>query len=140
MTWIDALPLAELVAKGKALVRHAGQRSCSCIASAARSRAPTAVHTRAIRCAKVRWLMAACLPAIGTNGNSIWRPVQRSSAGRRQAALAGIARALEGTDQQRLARETARLVHIGGDPADAVAVAVAWLAERLEFGTTHAIA
>jgi hypothetical protein len=59
---------------------------------------------------------------------------------RRQAALAGVEKALEDTDQQRLVRETARLVQIGADPAEAVGVGVAWLAERLEFGTTHAIA
>ena len=37
-------------------------------------------------------------------------------------------------------RETARLVRLGTDPAEAVAIAVSWVAERLEFGTTHAIA
>ena len=110
--------------------------------------------------------MAACSPATGTIGSSIWFPAQRSSAATNcgatrfawrpatfgwtlphpipssggSAALAGVEKALEDTDQQRLVRETARLVHIGADPADAVAVAVAWLAERLEFGTTHAIA
>ena len=59
---------------------------------------------------------------------------------RRQSALRGVAKALEDGDQQRLVRETARLVRLGTDPAEAVAIAVSWVAERLEFGTTHAIA
>jgi hypothetical protein len=37
-------------------------------------------------------------------------------------------------------REVARLARLGGDPADAVRAAIAWAGERLEFGTTHAIA
>jgi nitrite reductase/ring-hydroxylating ferredoxin subunit len=54
--------------------------------------------------------------------------------------LAGLGKALEDEDQQRLVRETARLMRLGADPAEAVAAAVAWCAERLEFGTTHALA
>jgi len=37
-------------------------------------------------------------------------------------------------------REAARLTRLGADPVDAVRRAVAWVAKRLEFGTTHAIA
>ncbi len=58
----------------------------------------------------------------------------------RKAALRGIEEALSDADQQRLVRETARLTRFGADPLDAVRVAIAWVAERLERGTTHAIA
>ncbi len=59
---------------------------------------------------------------------------------RREAILAAVAAALDDQDEPRLARETARLVRIGADPLDAVRRAVAWGAERLEFGMTHAFA
>jgi nitrite reductase/ring-hydroxylating ferredoxin subunit len=59
---------------------------------------------------------------------------------RRQQVLAGLPRALQDNDAQRLVREAARLAGIGADPLDAVRAAVAWCAERLEFGTTHALA
>ena len=59
---------------------------------------------------------------------------------RRQQILAGLPRALQDNDVQRLVREAARLSGIGADPLDALREAVAWSAERLEFGTTHALA
>jgi hypothetical protein len=43
-------------------------------------------------------------------------------------------------DQQRLLREVARLTRLGADPLDAVRRAVLWSTDRLEFGTTHALA
>ena len=55
-------------------------------------------------------------------------------------ALDGIATALDDADQQRLLRETARLELAGGDPLEAVRAALAWVAPRLQYGTTHAIA
>ena len=58
---------------------------------------------------------------------------------RREAILAGVLRGLDDLDQQRLVRETARLVQSHADPADAVRAAIVWSAERLEFGMTHAI-
>jgi hypothetical protein len=58
----------------------------------------------------------------------------------RAKVLAGLPKALEDVDQQRLVREVARLAQIGADPVDAVRSTVAWAAERLEFGTTHAVA
>ena len=43
-------------------------------------------------------------------------------------------------DYQRLARELARLTRTGGDPEAAVAAAIGWSHDRLEFGWTHAYA
>jgi hypothetical protein len=58
---------------------------------------------------------------------------------RRRRVLAGLRQALEDEDQDRLVRETARLMSISqGD--EAVLAAVDWAADRLEFGTTHAFA
>ena len=54
--------------------------------------------------------------------------------------LANIEQALERADEQRLVRETARLVRLGADPLDAVRTAIAWAPERMEFGMTHALA
>lgn len=58
----------------------------------------------------------------------------------REEILAGVTQALEDADQQRLVRETARLSRLGADPVLAIRRALAWVAERLEFGTSHAIA
>jgi nitrite reductase/ring-hydroxylating ferredoxin subunit len=60
-------------------------------------------------------------------------------AARHAEILAGVVRGLDDLDQQRLVRETARLIQLSADPVDAVRTAISWSAERLEFGTTHAI-
>ncbi len=59
---------------------------------------------------------------------------------RQSEILAALAQALEVTDESRLLSEAVRLEKLGADPVDAVRCAIPWLAERLEFGTTHAIA
>lgn len=55
-------------------------------------------------------------------------------------AVNGITAGLDDADQQRLLRETVRLEKAGGVRAEAVRVAIEWLAPRLKYGTTHAIA
>jgi nitrite reductase/ring-hydroxylating ferredoxin subunit len=59
---------------------------------------------------------------------------------RRARILAGIRRALEDEDQERMVRESARLISLSRDAGEAVATAIAWAADKLEFGTTHALA
>jgi nitrite reductase/ring-hydroxylating ferredoxin subunit len=59
---------------------------------------------------------------------------------RRKEILADLEQALEDKDQPRLVRETARLERLGADPLDVVRRAMAWVAKRLEFGASHAIA
>ncbi len=166
MTWINALPLAELAAQGTALVRHAGQQILllhsergvfACANRCPHEGYPLSEGSLADGCVLTcnwhNWKFDLVSGATLVGGDQLRRYPVRLEAGhvwldvappdpeqRRRAALAGVEKALEDTDQQRLVRETARLVHIGADPADAVAVGVAWLAERLEFGTTHAIA
>ncbi len=59
---------------------------------------------------------------------------------RQTEVLAGLRRALADADEARLVREAARLERLPGGELEAVRAAIAWAAERLEFGTTHAIA
>jgi nitrite reductase/ring-hydroxylating ferredoxin subunit len=166
MTWIDALPLAELAAKGTTVVRHDGRQILllhsergvfACTNRCPHEGYPLSEGSLADGCVLTcnwhNWKFDLASGATLVGGDRLRRYPVRLEAGRvwvdvtppdphqrRQAALAGVEKALEDTDHQRLVRETARLVQIGADPANAVAVGVAWLAERLEFGTTHAIA
>ncbi|MBI3706217.1 MAG: Rieske (2Fe-2S) protein [Proteobacteria bacterium] len=66
--------------------------------------------------------------------------VEPPLAERRAAILQGFAQALEDNNYEHLAREIARLDHIGADPLDAVRAAIIWAHDRLEFGWTHAFA
>ena len=59
---------------------------------------------------------------------------------RRDAIMRNLREAVDDNDYTRMAREVARLVRAGGDAIAAVAAAVAWSHERLEFGMTHAYA
>ncbi len=63
---------------------------------------------------------------------------------RAAAALSGLRAAFERHDRFReyehMARELARFMKAGGDPLEAVRQAVHWAHDRLEFGTSHAVA
>lgn len=59
---------------------------------------------------------------------------------RRAAALAALDEAYADDDYTRMARELARLEHAGGDVLEAVRAALVRAHDRLEFGTSHAIA
>jgi nitrite reductase/ring-hydroxylating ferredoxin subunit len=59
---------------------------------------------------------------------------------RRARALAGMLRAMAEEDQARIVREAARQMRLGADLALPLTAAIGWAAERLEFGTGHAIA
>ena len=59
---------------------------------------------------------------------------------RRDEALTNLRNALEEHQYDRMAREVARLMRLGGDPLDALRVAIRWSHDRFEFGTTHAYA
>jgi nitrite reductase/ring-hydroxylating ferredoxin subunit len=166
MTWIDALPLTELAARGKAIVRHDGRQILllhsdrgvfACANRCPHEGYPLSEGSLADGCVLTcnwhNWKFDLLSGATLVGGDQLRRYPVRLEADRvwldvtppdpeqrRQAALAGVVKALEDADEQRLVRETARLVRIGADPMQAVTTAVAWLAERLEFGTTHAIA
>ena len=57
---------------------------------------------------------------------------------RRAAALENLSRCFRRHEYDRMAREISRLQLAGGDPLDALRGAIAWTAERFEFGSTHA--
>jgi len=59
---------------------------------------------------------------------------------RRTKIMADLETAFRDHDYERLARELARLVQIGADPTQAVAAAIGWSHDRMEFGWTHAYA
>ena len=56
----------------------------------------------------------------------------------RAKAVAGLGEAFGEHDYERLARELARFVRAGGDPATALSMAFAWAKDGFEFGMTHA--
>ena len=58
----------------------------------------------------------------------------------RAAILASLREACEDNAYERIAREIARLHRLGADPLDALRDTIAWSAERMEFGWTHACA
>ena len=58
----------------------------------------------------------------------------------RREVLRGLRTAFDERDFGRICREIARLDYEGLDPLDAVRSAVEWSHDRLEFGTTHAMA
>ena len=59
---------------------------------------------------------------------------------KRAAIMANLRDAFDDHEYDRIAREIARLRLAGGDPTEAVAEAILWSHDRLEFGWTHAYA
>jgi nitrite reductase/ring-hydroxylating ferredoxin subunit len=167
MSWIEALPLDTLEAKGKAVVRHAGRqilvlKGHDGIIHALPNRCPHEGYPLSegvltdgcvLTCNWHNWKFDLESGETLVGGDKLLRYPVRVEAGmvlldvtppdpaeRRDRILATLDTALADADQQRLVREAARLDVIGADPLDAVRVALDWTAERLRFGTTHAIA
>jgi nitrite reductase/ring-hydroxylating ferredoxin subunit len=166
MNWTDVMSLADLAERGNAVVRHAGRQILlthseagvfACVNRCPHEGYPLSEGTLTEGCVLTcnwhNWKFDLRSGATLVGGDRLTRFPVRLAAGRvlldlappdpaerRAEILAGVARGLEDLDQQRLVRETARLIQIGADPADAVRTAIGWAAERLEFGTTHAIA
>ena len=166
MTWTDAMSAETLAAKGKAVVRHSGAQVLLIHSPrglfACANRCPHEGYPLlegvltdgcVLTCNWHNWKYDLLTGETLVGGDKLRRYPVRVEAGRvlvdlspepaaarRDRALAGIRKALGDEDQQRLVREAARLMRLGLDPAVAVGEAVAWAAERLEFGTQHAIA
>ena len=166
MAWIDALSAAELEAKGKAVVRHDGRQflvlRTPAGVFACTNRCPhegyplsegVLTEDRVLTCNWHNWKfdLASGETLVGGDrlphfpvrirDGRVWLDIAPPDpAERRRAVLAALPKALEDVDQQRLVREVARLACIGADPLDAIRCAVDWAADRLEFGTTHAVA
>jgi nitrite reductase/ring-hydroxylating ferredoxin subunit len=164
--WVDVLSASELAAKRKAVVRVGGRQllilQSDAGVAACPNRCPHEGYPLSegdlspagtLRCNWHNWTFDLASGATLVGGDPLRRfpvkiengrvwvaPLEPDRAERRAHVVAGLAAALDDADQQRLVRETARLMHAGADPVDAVRAGVAWIAERLPFGTTHAIA
>jgi len=66
--------------------------------------------------------------------------VEPSSADVAAKALRGLRLGFDRHEYDRMAREIARLMHVGADPLDAVRKTIEWTYENFEYGMTHAVA
>ncbi|MSP50633.1 MAG: hypothetical protein EXQ95_15080 [Alphaproteobacteria bacterium] len=77
--------------------------------------------------------------ATKVDAGAVWVDIVEAPPAERQArALINLREAFDDETYDRIARELARFSKAGGDPVKAVAHAVGWSHDRLEFGTTHA--
>ncbi len=164
--WEDAISLAELKSRSKVVVRRYG-RQILLVASetgvyACANRCPhegyplsegVLTDGSVLTCNWHNWKfdLESSRTIVGgdrlrrfdvriENGRVLIDLTPEDPAQRRAEILAGLARALEDADEARLLRETARLAREPEGELEAVRSAILWAAERLEFGTTHAIA
>jgi nitrite reductase/ring-hydroxylating ferredoxin subunit len=167
MDWVDLIGLAELQAKGKVVARQGGRQILliatpggvhACVNRCPHQGYPLSEGVLSdggcvLTCNWHNWKFDLKDGRTLVGGDRLRRFPVRIDAGRvlvdlspenpvarRQRVLAGVARALEDQDQERLVRECARLASLPGGMIGAVTTAVAWAASRLEFGTTHAFA
>ncbi|HEV3177146.1 MAG TPA: Rieske (2Fe-2S) protein [Stellaceae bacterium] len=166
MTWIDALSAVELEAKGKAVVRHEGRQVLvmrtpkgifACTNRCPHEGYPLSegvlTEGHVLTCNWHNWKFDLASGKTLVGGDRLPHVPVEIREGRvwldiaapdpeaiRAKVLAALPKALEDVDQQRLVREVARLAQISADPVDAIRSAVDWAADRLEFGTTHAVA
>ena len=165
MRWTDVMSQDELMAQGKAVIRHGGRQillvhsdagTFACVNRCPHEGYPLSEGTLSEGCVLTcnwhNWKFNLASGATLVGGDRLTRYPVRLDAGRvwldlappdpaerHKEIIAGVVRGLEDLDQQRLVRETARLAQLHADPADAVRRAFVWAADRLEFGTTHAI-
>lgn len=165
MAWTDVISADQLAAKGKAVIRHQGlqvllvQSDAGLFAAA--NRCPHEGYPLSegvltdgcvLTCNWHNWKFDLASGETLVGGDRLRRFPARVEAGRvlvdltpepadavRRRALAGLRRALDDEDQDRLVREAARLMRLGVDPAEPITEAIAWAAERQEFGAQHAI-
>lgn len=73
-------------------------------------------------------------------GNEVWLDIAEPPVEiRRAGVMASLQSAFDDEDYERIARDLARLAELG-DPREAVAAAIQWSWQRLEYGWTHAYA
>jgi nitrite reductase/ring-hydroxylating ferredoxin subunit len=166
MAWVDVAPLEKLKAQTKLVVRHKGRQILLILTEgglyACANRCPHEGYPLSegvltggcvLTCNWHNWKFDLESGETLVGGDELRRFPVRLEGDRvlvdivepdpavvRERIMAGLVQALEDEDQQRLVRETARLAQLGADPAEAVAAAIAWSADRLEFGATHAMA
>jgi nitrite reductase/ring-hydroxylating ferredoxin subunit len=166
MAWTDLLWLTDLDRTGRSVIRHEGRqilvlRTSSGIA-ALPNRCPHEgypLSEGSLSCGSVltcnwhNWKFDLASGETLVGGDRLIRYPVRVEGGKvlvdlappdpaasRESIRGNLEAALARVDEQRLVRETARLARLGADPVDAVRTAILWAADRLEFGTTHAIA
>ena len=165
MSWTNVMSLAELKEKGKVVVLHDGRQillvhgeagTFACVNRCPHEGYPLSEGTLTEGCVLTcnwhNWKFNLSSGATLVGGDRLTRfPVRIDTdrvildltppdpAKRHAEIIAGVVRGLEDLDQQRLVRETARLVRLPADPVDSVRAAIDWCAERLEFGMTHAL-
>jgi nitrite reductase/ring-hydroxylating ferredoxin subunit len=168
MAWVDVADAADLAQRGKLVVRHEGRQILLLETPAGRfaclNRCPhegyplregtlvSGQENCVLTCQWHNWKFDLVSGETLVGGDRLTRfPVRTNGARleldivpedpgeRRSRHLAGLAEALTQADQQRIVRETARLLKGGDTPGDILAQAIHWAHPRLEFGTTHAL-
>ncbi|MGE3301576.1 MAG: Rieske (2Fe-2S) protein [Hyphomonadaceae bacterium] len=166
MAWTDVMGAEELTAKGKALIRRDGLQvlilhterglfACAnrCPHEGYPLREGALSDGCVLTCNWHNWKFDLSTGETLVGGDRVRRfPVSveagrvlldltpEDPAVRIARARAGLLQALDKEEQDRLVRESARLLRLGVGPETFVADAVCWAAERQEFGTQHAIA
>jgi nitrite reductase/ring-hydroxylating ferredoxin subunit len=166
LEWIDVMPVAELEATPKRVVRVDGRQMLIVRTkygvSACLNRCPHEGYPLSegelcangtLRCHWHNWTFDLVSGEALVGGDALRQFPTKVEHGRvlvapqppditqtRACALTGVVAALGDADQPRLLRETARLMLAGGDPLDGIRASIGWLAPRLQYGTTHAIA
>ncbi len=78
---------------------------------------------------------------VETRGDEVWIDVSDPPyEDRYQSVTENLKMAFEDHEYDRLAREIARLIDLGGDPLDGLRLAIQWSYQKMEFGWTHAYA
>lgn len=168
MAWIDVAAATELDTQGKLVVRHDGRQILLLHTPAGLfatvNRCPhegyplregtlsSAAGSCILTCNWHNWKFDLSSGETLVGGDKLRRfPIRRQGSRieidivpenaleRRSAILAGLEKALYDDDTQRQSREMARLIHLKLDPLDAIRHGIAWVADRVEFGTTHAV-
>ncbi|WP_374375446.1 Rieske (2Fe-2S) protein [Dongia sp.] len=168
MAWIDVGAAADLKKTGKLVVRHEGRQILLLENAAGRfaclNRCPhegyplregtiTAdAESCVLTCQWHNWKFDLVNGATLVGGDRLTRFSVRATGERieldivpedpaasRQRHLTNLAGALTQADQQRIIRETARLLKTGATPGEILRHAFAWAHPRLEFGATHAL-
>lgn len=181
--WVEAMPLAELERRGRAVVKRAGKQialfvtgggvraianrcphegyplSEGTLAEGASAEASPAGSARAdgvactLTCNWHNWKFDLETGAVVGGGDPVRVfPVAIRSGmihvdladpppqERIARALAGLRDGFRRPERDRIARDLARIEAAGGDLTVAVAAAVGWTGDRLEYGTSHAYA
>jgi nitrite reductase/ring-hydroxylating ferredoxin subunit len=163
--WIRAIDLASLRARGRALFRHEGRQVALFATSdgvfACNNRCPHEGYPLSegtlgpgcvLTCNWHNWKFDLAGGANLDRGEGLRVYPLRIQDGavwldltdppmevRRAKVMASLEGAFRDEDYERLARDLARLARLG-DPVEALAAAVTWSWERLEYGWTHAYA